>query len=32
MDVTPEDIVRVTRRWLAPENRAVLTYLTEEAS
>ncbi len=32
LQVTPEDIVRVTRRWLAPENRAVLTYRTEEAS
>ncbi len=32
MDVTTDDILRVTRRWLAPENRAVLTYRTQEAS
>jgi predicted Zn-dependent peptidase len=32
MDVTTDDVLRVTRRWLAPENRAVLTYRTDEAS
>lgn len=32
MAVTRDDIVGATRHWLAPENRAVLTYRTSEAS
>ncbi len=32
MAVTRDDLVDATRRWLAPEHRAVLTYRTSEAS
>ena len=31
LDVTTDDVVRATRRWLAPDNRAVLTYRSQQA-